>query len=90
MRVGLVGVSGAAIEPTVSSVYLCVQFQIAHVQDRLGMESEETISALVGDAGAEEGRPVDSKQLLQEIASLKEQVRTHESIPAVAGTPQHV
>ena len=54
-------------------------FQIAHVQDRLGMESEETISALVGDASAEEGRPVDSKQLLQEIASLKEQVRTHKS-----------
>lgn len=65
--------------------------QIAHVQDRLGMESEETISALVGDAGAEEGRPVDSKQLLQEISSLKEQIHTiitgpAGSLPSESGT----
>ena len=51
------------------------QFQIAHVQDRLGMESEDTIGALVGDTYQEEGKSLDTKQLIQEISSLKEQVR---------------
>ena len=42
----------------------------------MGMESEDTISAFVGDANPEEGRPVDTKQLFQEISCLKDQVRT--------------
>lgn len=42
----------------------------------MGMESEDTISAFVGDANPEVGKPVDTKQLFQEISSLKEQVRT--------------
>ena len=52
------------------------QFQIAHVQDRMGMESEDTIGALVGDTCQEEGKTLDTKKLIQEISSLKEQV-TH-------------
>ena len=56
------------------AVSLHVLIQIAHVQDRLGMESEEAITVFVGDASSEEGRPMDTKQLLQEISSLKEQV----------------
>ena len=67
---------------------------MAQIQDKIGLEVEESIGALVGDVFQSETKPVNAKQLIDEISSLKQQVRLptqqHIQIHIVYSTCGHV
>jgi hypothetical protein len=54
--------------------------QIAFIQDKIGVESDDTVDILVGDH-SEGKKSSEAKQLIEEISSLKQQIQSLTSKP---------